>query len=167
MGYVHSYHQVKSVPNDQWLLLTTMVANVFLLAQNRYVPGFLDPMVICTADGKYPLLKPSELLVEGLDCQPAISFNGEERLDASYETFHLGQHSSGCGFCKTTFLWKPCRPYDFMVKATLLIAHRFCPGCYDINSDGTLDEWANVQVWLTLNLGGKWPIPDSIAQQDE
>ncbi|ELS4492819.1 TPA: hypothetical protein QIT95_005617 [Klebsiella michiganensis] len=167
MGYVHSYHQVKSVPNDQWLLLTTMVANVFLLTQYRFVPGFSDRMVICTADGKYPLLKPSELLVEGLDGQPAISFNGEERLDASYETFHLGQHSSGCGFCKTTFLWKPCRPYDFMVKATLLIAHRFCPGCYDINSDGTLDEWANVQVWLTLNLGGKWPIPDSIAQQDE
>jgi hypothetical protein len=94
MGYVHSY-QVKSVPNDQWLLLTTMVANVFLLAQNRYLPGFFDPMVICTAYGKYPLLKPSELLVEELDGQPAISFYGEERLDASYETFHLGLHSSG------------------------------------------------------------------------
>ena len=43
MGYVHSYHQVKSVPNDQWLLLTTMVANVFLLAQRRYAPGFFRP----------------------------------------------------------------------------------------------------------------------------
>ena len=51
MGYVHSYYQVKSVPNDQWLLLTTQVANVFLLTQNRHIPGYLDPMVLCTAEG--------------------------------------------------------------------------------------------------------------------
>jgi hypothetical protein len=110
MGYVHSYHQVKSVSNDQWLLLTTMVANVFSLAQNRYVSGFSDPMVIYTADGKYPSLKPSELLVEGLDGQSAISFNCEKRLGSSYETFHLGKHSPRCSFYKTTLLWKPCRP---------------------------------------------------------
>ncbi|UYV56935.1 hypothetical protein [Pantoea dispersa] len=55
MGYVHSYHQVKSVPNDQWLLLTTMVANVFLLAQNRYVPGFLTQwsFALLTANIRY------------------------------------------------------------------------------------------------------------------
>ncbi|MGK3111696.1 hypothetical protein [Candidatus Pantoea formicae] len=167
MGYVHSYYQVKSVPNGQWLLLTTQVANVFLLTQKRHIPGYLDPMVLCTSDGKYPLLRPSDLLVEGLYGQPAIEFNGEERPDISYETFHLSQNSSGCGFYKTTFLWTPSRPYDSMVKATLLIAHRYCPGCYNIGSDGTLEECTNVQVWLSLNLGGKWPTPDSIAPQDE
>lgn len=95
---------------------------------NRYVPSFLDPMVICTADGKYPLLKPSELLVEGLDGQPAISFNGEERQDASIETFHLGQHSSGCGFCKNHIPLGTMPPIRFHGKATLQIAHRLCPG---------------------------------------
>ena len=128
MGYVRSYHQVKSVPNDQRLLLTTMVANVFSLAQNRYVPSFSDPMVIYTADGKYPLLKPSELLVEGLDGQPAISFNGEDRLGASYETFHLGQHSSGCCFCKNHIPLGTMPPIRFHGKATLQIAHCLCPG---------------------------------------
>lgn len=167
MGYIHFYRQLKSVPNDQWLLFTTQVAIVFLLIQNRHVPGHIHPLVLCTHDGKYPLLRPNELLIDGLDGQPAIAFNGEERSEMSYETFYIGQHSSGREFCETTFNWRPTRPYDFMVKATLLVAHRFCPDCYDILSDGTLAEWTEVQVWLMHNLGGEWPIPEEIILKDE
>lgn len=78
MGYIHFYRQLKSVPNDQWLLFTTQVAIVFLLIQNRHVPGHIDPLVLCTHDGKYPLFRPNELLIDGFDGQPAIAFNGEE-----------------------------------------------------------------------------------------
>lgn len=167
MGHCHCYTQLKTVPDDQWLLFTVQLSNVFLIIQNRHVPGYKQPLVLCTSDGRYPLLQPADLIVQSGIRQPAISFNGEEKKDLEYESFFLGQHSSGSEFCKTSFNWSPDRPYDFMVKATLLLAHRICIGCYDISSDGTLAEWLDVQEWLTKHLGGQWPIPEAILNNPE
>lgn len=132
MGYCHCYTQLKSVPNDHWLLLTVQLSNVFLIIQNRHAPGYKQSLLLCTSDGRHSLLQPADLIVQSGILQPAISFNSEEKEDLEYESFFPGQHSSGSEFCKTSLNWSPDRPYDFMVKATLLLAHRFCICCYDI-----------------------------------
>lgn len=162
MGYCHCYNQLKSVPDDQWLLFTIQLADVFLIIQNRHVLGYRKPLVLCTSDGRYPLLQLADLIVQSGIRQPAISLNGEVKENLEYESFFLGQYSSGSEFCKTSFNWSSGRPYDFIVKATPLLAHRLCIGCYDISSDGTLAEWPDVQEWLTKLLGGKCPIPKEI-----
>ncbi|MEZ3416208.1 hypothetical protein HP563_14250 [Pantoea dispersa] len=100
--------------------------------KKRHVPCYKQSLVLCTSDGRYSLLQPADLIVQSGILQPAISFNGEEKEDLEYESFFPGQQSSGSEFCQTSLNWSPDRPYDFMVKATLLLAHRFCIGCYDI-----------------------------------
>lgn len=64
MGYCHCFTQLKSVPDDQWLLFTVQLSNVFSIIQNRLVPGHKPPLVLCTCDGRYPLRQPAVLIVQ-------------------------------------------------------------------------------------------------------
>jgi hypothetical protein len=95
-----------------------------------------------------------------------IRFNGNEKEGLDHETFSLSQDSTkqanACGskndlvfnFCKTNE-----KPYDFMVKLSLLRLKYYFPEC-DIHSDGSSKDWKLARVFYKKVFGEAAPKVD-------
>jgi len=156
MGYTHYFKQVKPVTNQQWMLLTAQVANVYLLVQGREP---LDRKLwICDYAGDAVLHDCNQLFCStapgGQNC---ISFNGYGALEQDHESFLLCQQEQRDWFCKTA-----AKPYDFLVVATLILANTYCPDCYDISSDGDELDWLPVLQWLREHIDPRCSLPQRI-----
>lgn len=157
MGYTHYFRQLKPVSDQQWGLFTSLVTDVFLLMQNRDLLGLC--IQICDVQGVALLQRSDELFCRTAPgSQNCIAFNGYELLGLDHEAFVLCQHTPRSWFCKTA-----AKPYDFMVKATLILANTCCPDCYDISSDGDELDWLPVLQWLRQHIDSRCSLPAKIA----
>lgn len=110
--------------------------------------------------------------IEGWGNPPIVSweyvrFNG--KLDRC-ETFLLDRESQaeeyedkssypyGFGFCKTRQM-----PYDVMVCAVLIVAHKHAPGGWDISSDGEAEDWQPALTFVQDVLGLGYSLPFSYS----
>lgn len=65
-----------------------------------------------------------------------IMFNGKG--SDGYEDFHVDMNRTGFNFCKTNY-----KPYDIAVCGTLLIFAEHALDCFDLSSDGDIEDYQN------------------------
>lgn len=162
MGYTHYFTQKQDVPMDQWATLKTQLSEVFqkLPAHSDSSGGgyAASPLVICDGDGT-KLIKTAKDLFKGYEAAAVgncICFNGDERQghDLGHETFYLSREGQGFNFCKTAR-----KPYDWLVMACILLAHKHCPNCWAFASDGNAADWQPVMAWMEANGFGAQELP--------
>ena len=81
-----------------------------------------------------------------------IQMNGAG--DDGYETFVLTKHPSDFEFCKTAQ-----KPYDAVVCAILISAHKHAPDVLTISSDGERADWAPGLTIVTAACGPGYSVP--------
>ena len=81
-----------------------------------------------------------------------IMLNGDETRGLDYETFVVAKHGAGSEFCKTAR-----KPYDVVVTA--ILAYLAAYHGYDVQSDGTPEEWQEGVKLANEALGIQVPNP--------
>lgn len=117
MGYTH-YWKHRKIPDEKWAPFLRDVKKVFNHPEVRALIRFED-------DSEDPPRADAEV----------IRFNGRD--GNGYETFLLCKEERlGFAFCKTSR-----KPYDMVVTAILLLAHKHLSPELTISSDGSWVEW--------------------------
>lgn len=148
MEYVHSFKYSEEISVRAW---RNIVADLHTITEKL-------PMHSETAGGKYQnfpikIRRESEGISEPEFNWKAIQFNGVR--DLGNDCFRLvrlkSKNDDGWITCDTKGL-----PYDYMVCATLLIIEFHAPGCLEILTDGSREDWlpALSHVQMVLNKPG-------------
>jgi hypothetical protein len=172
MGYTHYFIQKHDAPLEQWAALLNDLRKVYdqRPAHSDSAGAYcLDqPMTICDGDGTTLITDAEQLdgYVEA-DIGSCICFNGDDRDDQgmAHETFYLArecEEDNDFQFCKTAR-----KPYDWLVVAALLLAEKHCPGCWEISSDGSEEDWAPVVTWLDAHGFGPMTLPANIRNEED
>lgn len=119
MGYTHYFQQKKPVNDEQWAAFQHD-AEILL----NYIKKETD-IVLESNDDNGILINDQR-----------VNLNGDSSCDLDHETFYLEKDYRDFNFCKTAR-----KPYDLVVCALLLLAHKHMPQHHDIGSDGSLAEW--------------------------
>lgn len=157
MGYTHTYRQTRNLDDAEWAAITRDAQSIFECSPVKLANGISEP-------GSAPEIGK---LRNG---QTAIWFNGVEGED--YETFLLSKTvaaplypggESGYNFTKTGF--SEVKPYDFIVKAVLIVAANIAPDAFEIESDGWDFEWMDALAFVDEVCGGasKYSLPPAVA----
>jgi hypothetical protein len=119
-------------------------------AGNYYPKEYI---VLCGGDGTG-----SPVFTEG-----DIRFNGNEKEGLDCETFSISQdntkHANVCGSKNgliSDFIKTARKPYDLMVKISLLRAKHHFPKC-EISSDGNISDWKQAKDIYKKAFGGRMP----------
>lgn len=170
MGYTHYFRQHCSASDAGWAELKAQLRKAFLHlpATSSSAGGFYGahPLEIADSLGEELISDPGELFRLARDVDDfvgeAIIFNGSERAEMDHDTFLLTQQKQAepslFRFCKTAR-----KPYDWLVVATLILAHNECPGVWEISSDGGREDWAPVAQWLASVLGKEIKLPAGVG----
>ena len=116
MGYTHYFKTVKEPTTKQW-------RNIQKACKELLYPAFDNGILWQGHDTSY-----RPLIIDSL-----IAFNGVG--DNAHEDFVLNRCLSN-EFCKTAR-----KPYDKYVVAVLLIAKFYAPECFEVSTDGGVDDW--------------------------
>ena len=119
MGYTHYFTQKGECTPVRW---------------RRIQEDFMRCVQVCDVPIalEFDEAKPPEI------SSKRIWFNG--RGDDGHETMVLTRDGEGFAFCKTAQ-----KPYDVLVVALLLLAHRFARHAWEISSDGDPEDWLEAQ----------------------
>lgn len=157
MGYTQYFPQVKNVPDTQWETLCAKVREAFGWIQNQYLPSLYEadfPVTICDGPGEKIISDVTDLFSANGQ-KNVIFFNGQASRGLGYEAFFLSQKKlKDFSFCKTA-----AKPYDWFVVVVLILVHNLCPGCFDISSDGEVQDWEPVLKWLNERSGVDYLMP--------
>lgn len=172
MGYTHSFHQYRDATETQWEAICADVRKLLekVPAHSTSAGGsFSDaPLILCDGFGKAGTAPEVN--------QDQIWLNGSEDDDMMNETFLLSRlykpdwveswmyNKDEQGrkrlfqFCKTER-----KPYDLVVCACLIVAHHHAPKAYDIDTDGTPEDWAPALEWVSAVLGDGYVLPPKVV----
>lgn len=137
MGYTHYFEQNVPATTEQWKSITDDVRLLFGRCHSLPIQRESD-------DPGPPEISDSRIWFNGIG-------------DDGHESFVVPKESYRFQFCKTAE-----KPYDTAVTAVLLLMHHHAPGCWDIRSDGSADEWAPGVDLINTALGIEILPPDSI-----
>lgn len=165
MGFTHYFKKIEDVPDEQWLMLRMKVIEVFQkLPSHETRDDFYanKPIIICDSLGRKHIKNVKKLFLKNHGHR-FIAFNGKEIDGLDHETFVLrnsGEQECCENFCKTAR-----KPYDWFVTAILILVHNICPNCFEISSDGDLEEWLDVHRWLCRVTSTIYRLPPKIIAQ--
>ena len=139
MGYVHYYPRKRDIGVRTWTKISKDVDEL-LEASPVELTGPAGER------GTDPVVGPER-----------IAFNGVE--ENAHEDFTLWRTEcpNDGGFCKTDR-----HPYDFMVKATLIVVYNRVPTSRHVYSDGHDFEWEDAEAWVNEILGTEYVLPKPV-----
>lgn len=116
MGYTHYWTHNEPFTDEEWNAIKADAAKVLEVCTVPLWHEYDEPDTKPTIDDE------------------AIFFNGTG--DDGHETFVLEKNGNGFNFCKTA-----AKPYDRVVVAMLILAHKHAPDAMNISSDGGAEDW--------------------------
>ena len=133
MGYSHYWTKKDSISDDSWNKICALFRAI--LEKN---PGIIQY--------ESDTAKPPQI------GSSVIRFNGIGELGC--ETFEFSRERVGFDFCKTSQ-----KPYDIFVVSVLILVNRFEPMAYDIESDGSMEDWEAGRQLVSSVLGRETFLP--------
>ncbi|WP_018949009.1 hypothetical protein [Thioalkalivibrio sp. ALMg11] len=155
-GYTHYFTRKIPIPTHVWRQI---------IRDARYLAGRLPEHSISA--GGYFDDEPLRLALDrnAPDAPPefsadAIRFNGTGRMGLSGDTFLLTPEVADgrFEFCDTSR-----KPYDFFVCVVLTLIYTRVPGCLDIASTGSREDWLPAAQFAADELGEDMYIPHRIT----
>jgi len=138
VGYVHYYPRKRDIGVRTWIKIRKDVDELLEASPVELASPLGER-------GTDPIVGPER-----------IAFNGVE--EDAREDFTLCRTDSpnDVGFCKTDR-----KPYDLVVKATLVVVYNRVPTAWYVYSDGHDFEWEDARAWVNgiLGTGTSFPSP--------